>query len=151
MKRRWRAHAVANGSDLTSVRVEHEREVRALTAQPTADRLATAAWLALPKEPGERDTGQALELIERAEALVPSRPDLVWLHLIICEELKCGAEAQIEERIKGLDSDNGLLWVWDLKRAQAAGAEVTITEAINRMGTAPEDDRIRESTGSDDG
>jgi hypothetical protein len=131
------AHTRGADSDPTAVRAEFGREVRALTAQPTADRLATAAWLALPKEPGEPDIGQALEFIERAEALAPSRPELVWLHLAICEELKCDAEAHIEARMKGLDADNGLLWLWNLKRAQAAESETAITEAINRMSSAP--------------
>ena len=39
--------------------------------------------------------------------------------------------------MKGLDPDNGLVWLGDLKRAQAAGSETAITEAINRMGSAP--------------
>ena len=132
------AHTGGNDSGVTAGRTEYRRDIRALMAQPTADRLATAAWLALQTQvPGEQDSGQALELIEQAEALAPNRPDLVWLNLAICEELKCTAEARIEARMKGLDPDNGLLWVWDLKRAQAVGSETTITEAINRMGSAP--------------
>jgi hypothetical protein len=79
---------------------------------------------------------QALDLIERAETLAPRRPELVWLHLAICERLECNEQAQIAGRLQGLDPDNGVAWALDLERAQSSGADA-VTAVVARIGAAP--------------
>jgi hypothetical protein len=118
--------------DSRSFRNEQSREVAVLTAYATATNLATAAVLVQPNDPTSR---QALDLIERAETLAPRRPELVWLHLAICERLKCNAGAQIAARLQALDPNNGFAWALDLDRAQSSGADA-VTGVIARIGAA---------------
>ena len=118
--------------DLVAIRAENHREVNTLVAQPTPDHLATAAWLARALT-GEAKTELPLELIKRAEALAPDRPELAWLHLAICESLTCEAATQIEQRLKALDPTNGFVWTLDLRRALASGSDAAVTQAIWRI------------------
>ena len=76
-------------------------------------------------------------MIERAEALAPQRPELVWLHLAICELLKCDAKAQITAHLQALDPDNGFVWAADLEHAQPSGSDAAVTAAIVRIGAGP--------------
>jgi hypothetical protein len=87
--------------------------------------------------PGDLNTQQPLDLIERAEALAPQRPELVWLHLAICERLKCDAKAQIATHLQALDPGNGFAWASDLERAQSSGSDAAVTAAIVRIGAGP--------------
>ena len=108
------AHARGGGTDAQSCRAERSREVEGLVAQATPSNLAAAALLAAP---GELNARQPLDLIERAEALAPQRPELAWLHLAICERLRCDTKAQIAAHLQALDPDNGFAWFSDLERA----------------------------------
>ena len=126
-------HASEAGTDSLSFRAERNREVGILVAQATPDNLAAAALLV---EPDELNARQPLDFIERAQMLAPQRPDLVWLHLAICERLKCDAKAQIVARIQALDPDNGFAWAADLERAQSSGSDA-VTAAIARIGACP--------------
>ena len=125
------AHARKDGTDeLAAYRAERGHEVETLVAQATPSDLATAALLAAP---GDLNAWQPLELIERAEALAPQRPELVWLHLGFCKRLKCDIEEQIAARLQALDPDNGLVWALDLERAQPSGSDIAVTAAIVRI------------------
>jgi hypothetical protein len=104
-------------------------------AQPTPDHLATAAILAVPFG-GEAKTELAMELIERAEALAPQRPELVWVQLALCEQLQCDASMRIEDHLKEVDPQNGFVWAPELERAQASGSEAAVTDAILRIGNS---------------
>ena len=126
-------HTRGGGMDSRSVRKEQNREVAVLTAHATASNLAAAALLVPPNDPTSR---QALDLIERAETLAPRRPELVWLHLAICERLKCDAKAQIAAHLQALDPDNGFAWALDLEHVQSSGARA-VTAVIARIGAAP--------------
>ena len=59
---------------------------KSLVAHPTPTNLAAAAFLA---ESGDLIGRRPLELIAQAEALAPQRAELAWVHLAICERLKC--------------------------------------------------------------
>jgi hypothetical protein len=128
------AHARGDGTDAEALRAERSREVTVLVAQGTPTHLAAAALLEVA---GGLNTPQPLDLIERAEALAPQRPELVWLHLAICERLQCEARAQIEARLQALDPDNAFVWVPNLKFAQASGSDAAVTAAIVRIGIGP--------------
>src|ERR1700735_3019781 len=104
----------ASETDLSHLQAERDRDVAVLVAQATPNRLATAAWLAHPL-PGEGTPRKSLELIARAEALAPDRPELVWLHRAICERAMCDMQPQIESKIRALDPGNGFVWAWELR------------------------------------
>jgi hypothetical protein len=123
----------ASETDLSQLQAERERDVAVLVAQATPDRLATAAWLAQPL-PGQGTSGQSLELIARAEALAPDRPELVWLHRAICERAVCDRQPQIESKIRELDPGNGFVWAWELQRGRESFSEPMVTEVLVRMG-----------------
>jgi hypothetical protein len=120
------------GADARSLWAERDREAAVLVAHPTPDNLAVAALLA---EDDNRDSRQSLKLIERAETLAPRRPELLWLHLAICERLKCDAEAQITAHLLTVDPANGFAWLPELERAQSSGPEA-VTAAIARIGAS---------------
>ena len=123
----------ASETDLSQLQAERERDVAVLVAQTTPDRLATAAWLAQPL-PDQGTSGQSLELIARAEALAPDRPELVWLHRAICERAVCDRQPQIESKIRELDPGNGFVWAWELQRGRESFSAPMVTEVLVRMG-----------------
>ena len=128
------AHAKGDGTDADAWRAERTREVEVLVAHPTPSNLAAAALLVWPGDPSGR---RPLELIAQAEALAPRRAELAWVHLGICERLKCEAEEQIEVRLQEIDPDNGFVWMSDLEHAQSSGSEVAVTAEIARIGASP--------------
>ena len=125
------AHARGD-ADSPSLRAERAREVKVLIARATPGDLAAAALLLWPDDPHTR---QPLDLIERAQALAPRRPELVWVHLTICERFKCEARAQIAARLQALDPDNGFAWALDLERRPTSDSDA-VTAVIARMGAA---------------
>jgi hypothetical protein len=100
------AHGKGDATDAEAFRAERTREVEVLVAHPTPTNLAAAAFLAVP---GDLIGRQPLELIARAEALAPQRAELAWVHLAICERLKCEAKEQIEAQLQEMDPDNGFV------------------------------------------
>lgn len=128
------ADAPRRGADAQSIRAERNREAAVLIARATPSDLAAAALLLTPDDQNAR---QPLDLIDRAEALAPQRPELVWVHLAICERLKCGARAQIVAHLQALDPDNGFVWSLDLGRLPSSSDSHAVTAAIARMGAAP--------------
>ena len=128
------AHVKGDGTDADAFLAERTRDVEVLIEHPTATNLAAAALLAWP---GDVSGQRPLELIARAEALAPQRAELVWVHLAICERLKCEAKEQIEVHLQEVDPDNGFVWAADLEHAQSSGSEAAVTAAIARIGAGP--------------
>lgn len=128
------AHAKGDGTGADVFLAERTREVEVLVAHPTPTNLAAAALLAWP---GDLSGRRPLELIAQAEALAPQRAELAWVHLGICERLKCQAKEQIEVHLQEIDPDNGFVWAADLERAQSSGSAVAVTAAIARIGAGP--------------
>jgi hypothetical protein len=113
------------------------REVMVLAAHPSPENLAAAAWLAKFMAPAKSvGVERSLELIERAEALAPERPELVWIHISICRVQPCGKIGEVEEHLKALDPNNGFVWLPYLAASTKAGSESGITEAIVRIGAS---------------
>ena len=111
------------------------REVMVLVAHPSPENLAAAAWLLKFTAPAKSvGVERSLELIERAEALAPERPELVWMHISICVMQACEKINQVEDHLKALDPNNGFVWLPDLVASTKAGSESGITEAIGRIG-----------------
>lgn len=128
------AHAKGDGTDADVFRAERTRQVEVLVAHPTPTNLAAAAFLV---ESGDLIGRRPLELIAQAEALAPQRAELAWVHLAICERLKCEAREQIEVHLQEIDADNGFVWAADLEHAQSSGSVVAVTAAIARIGASP--------------
>jgi len=129
------AHAKEDGTDADVFRAERTRQVEVPRCTSNSDpTLAAAAFLA---ESGDLIGRRPLELIAQAEALAPQRAELAWVHLAICERLKCAAKEQIEVHLQEIDADNGLVWAADLEDAQSSGSAVAVTAAIARIGASP--------------
>jgi hypothetical protein len=126
------AYARRSGADAQSFRAERNREAAVLIAHATPSDLAAAVLLLAPDDSNAR---QPLDLIERAQTLAPRRPELVWVHLAICERLKCEARAQIAAHLQALDPDNGFAWAPDLERLPPSGSDA-VTAVIARIGAA---------------
>ena len=127
------AHTGSGDADIESYRAESHREVAALVAQPTANNLAVAA---LVSEIGDPDPRRSLELIERAEALAPRSPEILWLHLAMCARPNCDTKAQIAARLQSIDPDNGFAWLPDLEQAESSGGPEATTAVIARIGAS---------------
>jgi hypothetical protein len=121
---------------------DEQSEVMLLIPAGTADSLATASLLAhlTPAFSEAEKTGDAMTndpsaLIQKAVALAPDRPELVWLQLRDCQQRRCAEERQIAARLQSLDPDNGLAWLTDLRMAPSLSAP-EMTQAIERMGNS---------------
>ncbi len=122
-------------------------EVDALIHAGTADSLAAASLLDhLAPRPDDDSTDDAAanaegpgaqpgQLIQRAVALAPDRPELVWLELRDCEQRRCPEVRQLADRLKALDPQNGFAWLPDL-RALPSQSTPEATQIIERMGAA---------------
>jgi hypothetical protein len=81
------------------------------------------------------DAQRALASIARATEVAPDRPDLMWLHMRLCNESRGCEPEPIEARFRKADSRNGSAWLGVLARAQMrrdARAEEQIVEAMSR-------------------
>lgn len=125
------AYARRSGADARAFRAERNRDAGILIAHATPSDLAAAALLLAPDD---SNTRQPLDLIERAQTLAPQRPELVWVHLVICERFKCAARAQIVAHLQALDPDNAFAWAPDLERLPSDSDAVTAL--IARIGAA---------------
>jgi hypothetical protein len=127
------AYAGGSGADAQSFRAERNRQAAVLIAHATPSDLGAAALLLAQDGSHAR---QPLDLIERAQRLAPQRPELVWVHLAICERFKCEARAQIAAHLQALDPDNGFAWATGLERVPPSDSG-RVTEVIARIGAAP--------------
>jgi hypothetical protein len=90
---------------------DYEREVAqtraALVSAADADSLAAAALLGgVVKGRG----AASLQLMARASAQAPDRPDLTWLHAQLCaREASCNSDP-VMTHLRALDPTNGLAW-----------------------------------------
>lgn len=98
------------------------------------DQIAATA-LALWGTDAASNGSQALLQIQNAAKAAPERPELQWLHLRLCIEVR-GCEPQpIETRLRQLDPTNGAVWLGPLSRAQQRGdarAEEQILEVMTK-------------------
>jgi hypothetical protein len=128
--------------DIRTIRANNDREIQSLLDLPTPDHLAAASVVEVRASvlegrlEREVKTDPSMKLIERAEALAPLQPDLVWLQLAHCRRLQCDASMQIEDHLKTIDPGNGFVWLSDLERAQASGSQAAVNEAILRIGSS---------------
>lgn len=105
-------------SDGVRQQATYERDIQrtkqSLIAAGDADSLAAAAMLGLGRKV---DSMQRLTLIARAVEEAPGRPDLVWLHVRLCNEVDGCNPEPLEARLRALDADNGAAWFDSIGRA----------------------------------
>lgn len=84
---------------------------------------------------GGANASQALAQMQQAAQSAPQRPELVWLYLRLCVEVR-GCEPQpIEAQLRKLDPSSGAVWLGPLARAQAsrdASTEEQILEVMSK-------------------
>ncbi len=98
---------------------ESRTETRAaLLAAGDADSLEAAALLTPKVQSAER-----LQLVLRAAAAAPARPDLAWLALATCIEDQSCDVTPLEARLRAADPGNGAAWMGTLSRAAAGTPE----------------------------
>lgn len=81
------------------------------------------------------NTSQALAQIQKASQLAPQRPEILWLYLRICMEVRGCAAESIEAQLRNLDAKSGSVWLGALARAQArkdARAEEQLLEVMSK-------------------
>ena len=127
---------IAAGAPVEHRQSDEPAEVAILIRRGTADALATASLLTYLIE--TRAQPAPPELLERAIALAPRRPELIWLQLRECQQRQCPEELQIARRLRELDPDNGLAGLAELRAAQHQSAD-DVTQAILKMsaGSSP--------------
>jgi hypothetical protein len=86
----------------------------ALISAGDADSLAAASLLGNWLKDGE---ARRLELMARASEEAPERPDLAWLYLQSCTQVKSCDPESIEKRLRALDPANGAAWMGSLARS----------------------------------
>ncbi len=105
----------------------------AATGSTDADEAAAQALNTWATNGG--NASQALAQIQKASQLAPQRPEILWLYLRICMEVRgCEAES-IEAQLRNLDPKSGSVWLGPLARAQArkdARAEEQILEVMTK-------------------
>ncbi len=135
------AFAAPRPSRLEHQASDEETEVAFLLSQGTADSLATASLLAhLIRDPDDGSEAKSAKpqptaLIEKAVALAPGRPELIWLLLRDCEQRRCSEELRIAARLKALDPDNGFAWLAELRTARSFSAP-EVTQILEQIGAA---------------
>jgi hypothetical protein len=117
----------ATSSDAQAEKAEMrmERAADLLRNRTDADSLAAAGLLISVKH-----HDQSLRLVAEATADAPERPDLVWLHIQICQaESGCDPEP-LERRLRTLDAPNGAGWIGALTRAAQTNDEQANSAAL---------------------
>jgi hypothetical protein len=95
------------------------REARteaALIAAGDTDSLQAAALLGVVAD----DPAQRLQLIQRAAAAAPARPDIAWSNLQLCLRVESCDPRTIEAHLHALDPGNGAAWSVTLQRSWKA-------------------------------
>lgn len=108
-------------------------EASALIQEGSPGALATASMLSRPFSQNTR----AGDLLARAIALAPDRPELIWLQLRECADTDCASEKQAANRLKAVDPGNGFAWLPDLTAAEDRHSEADVTAAIAQIGASP--------------
>src|SRR5665213_645706 len=113
------------------IETHRQAQIAALVAEGSAASLATASLLS-GRLVGSKS--QSDEYIQRAIAMAPERPELVWMQWRLCSTRECAEEPQIRAHLKAVAPDNGLAWVPDLQEAWARESPTDVTQMVARIG-----------------
>jgi hypothetical protein len=116
---------------------QNEENLRRLQAdlalRSDADSLAASALFA--RFLAGSTSSVSLDLAARAVAAAPTRADLAYLQLQLCESAPDCDPGQLELRLSQLDPDNGMPWLYALMRAERANANAqwrAVREGLSR-------------------
>jgi hypothetical protein len=113
------ANAAGTAQHLEAARAE-------LARRSDADSLAAAGLLAAQRPDG-------LSLVSRAADAAPERTDIVWLQIMLCQQVESCHSEPLERRLGELDPRNGAGWLATLMRAGAAKDDASINEALDGL------------------
>ena len=110
-----------------------DSDIAALVAEGNAASLATASLIIRHDAPASRSA----ELISRAAAMAPDRPELIWIQWRECADRDCADEEHIRAHLKAADPDNGWAWLPELQDAWARKSPSDVTAAVAQIGAVP--------------
>jgi len=102
----------ADEQDADPLAAPVQRAAATLAGRNDADSLAAAAVLTLIQ-----DRARAEQLAARANAAGPKRPDLLWLHAVLCDKMPTCDRKALEAKLRTLDPENGVTRVAALAEA----------------------------------
>ncbi len=111
------------------------REARTGAALITAgdpDSLQAAALLGVVAD----DPAQRLQLIQRAAAAAPARPDIAWWHLQLCSRVESCDPQPIAAHLRALDPGNGAAWSAALERSGKLKDAAALHAALEAISNA---------------
>ncbi len=91
------------------------RTEAALIAAGDPDSLQAAALV------GDGEPAAKLQLLQRAAAAAPARPDIAWWQLQMCVRVESCDPRPIEAQLQALDPGNGAAWSGTLERSWKSG------------------------------
>jgi len=100
------------------------RAEAALIAAGNPDSLQAAALV------GDAEPAARLQLIQRAAAAAPERPDIAWSHLQLCFKVESCDTRPIEAHLHALDAGNGAAWSATLERSFTARDTATLQATL---------------------
>jgi hypothetical protein len=102
----------ADEQDADPLAAPLQRAAATLAGRTDADSLAAAAVLTVIK-----DRARAEQLAARASAAAPKRPELLWLHAVLCDKVQDCDRKALEAKLRTLDPENGVSLVAALAEA----------------------------------
>ena len=109
--------------------VHLQRTAAKLAKQTDADSLAAAGLLT---SASHRD--ESLDLLTRAAAAAPERPELVWIQAQVCTSIAGCDPEPMERRLRELDPANGAGWMGPLIRAHSSSNDEAMDAALAAIG-----------------
>lgn len=82
----------------------------------------------------DRNSTQALTIIEQALARTPDQRELVWLAARICMDVPRCAPEKYEARLRKLDPGNAVVWMGPLARAQDRKDTAVVDQILDAIG-----------------
>jgi hypothetical protein len=121
------------GREISTHDFEEMRDgrVAALTARATPESLATASVLL-----GFKRDAESLVLIDRAAALAPQRPEILYLQWRACASQQCPQEARNVADLKSIDPGNGIAWFPELSEALDREDQREVTHIVEIIGAS---------------
>jgi hypothetical protein len=119
-----------SGADFERMQRSQAASADRLATMGTADALAAAALLKQFRTEG--DAG-SYALVARAVELAPTRPDLAWLAIRLCDSAPDCDSAGPEQHLRSLDPSNAVGWMGALKHAQAVNDAKAVDATLSAI------------------
>jgi hypothetical protein len=128
------APAQSAGSEAYKFQAWRNEAVRALSARPDANSLATAAALSFTNSfTAPAAAPVALQLIARASDLAPDSAAIGWLHLQLCTAAPGCDSRDVATVLRWVDPDNGAAWLSQLSTAYNDRDTIEVDRVLGDM------------------